>query len=146
MNNASAWLANAMLNHFFRNTATTPPPQLFLALYTSNPTVNDVGAEIQGGSYVRRAVAFSAPVRDGLDTVISSAVEIRFPVATANWGNISHFAIRTAATGGNMLAFAAVPVPKPIETGDEAKFIVGSIRIRLAGSNITASGGSLTVD
>ena len=146
MSNASAWLATSLLNHYFRNTPTTPPPQLFLALYISSPTVDDVGTEIQGGGYARQRIAFSAPVRVDENTQISNSAEIRFPVATADWGNISHFAIRTAATGGNMLAFTSVLIPKVIENGDEAKFIVGSINVRIVGNSIVTSGGNLIVN
>jgi len=129
---AGVWLEQATLNHFFRNTPVVPPSQLFLALYFSDPTDDDVGAEIQGGAYTRQIITFSEPVRTAEGgSIIFNDTEIRFPVATSNWGTISHFAIRTAATGGLMLAHAPVPVPRLIENGDEAKFHSGTLIVRM---------------
>ena len=130
--NASTFLGSAVLNHFFRNQPQTPTAQLFVALYISDPTDDNVGTEIAGGAYVRQQIAFTAPVKPaGEKTQISNSAEIRFPVASADWGTISHFGIITAATGGNLLAHAAVPVPKIIENGDEAKFNVGTLTIKM---------------
>jgi len=138
--NAGRWLAESLLNHFFRNSAVVPPPQCFVRLFISNPTAEDIGTEVQGGNYTPQPVTFSAPVAVDGFIQITNTTEIRFPVATADWGNVSDFTIHTAAEDGNMIAFAAVPVPKLIENGDEAKFIAGSIIVRVAGDNITASG------
>lgn len=130
--NASTFLEAAALNHFFRNQPQIPPPQLFAALYISDPTDDNVGTEIQGGGYVRQTVTFTAPIKpEGEKTQISNNTEIRFPVASSDWGTISHFGIMTEATGGNLLAHAAVPIPKIIENGDEAKFNVGTLTIKM---------------
>jgi len=140
MSTVSTWLAGRMLDHFFRNTATAPSAQLFLRLYISDPTMQDTGTEVQGGGYVPQQISFTAPtVVDG-NIEIANTAEIRFPVATADWGNISHFTIHTAATGGNMLAFAAVDIPKLIETGDEAKALPEHVKIRIVGNTPVASG------
>lgn len=128
---ASLHLSRQVLNHFLRNQQITAPTQLFLALYTSNPTSEDTGVEITGGSYARMPITFTAPSADTGINVVSNAAEIRFPVATDDWGTISHFGVRDAATGGNLFAFAAVPIPKLIEEGDEAKFIQNALTISL---------------
>jgi len=135
---ATNYLEAAILNHFFRNTPQTPAAQLFVRLYISDPTDEDVGTEITGGGYVPQIVAFTAPVQvdrpspdTGTRAQISNNAEIRFPVATSDWGTISHFGIATAATGGQLLAHAPVPVPKIIENGDEAKFNVGTLTISM---------------
>lgn len=120
--NASNYLEEAVLNHFFRNGNVASPPQLFLALYISDPTDNDTGTEVAGGAYVRQPINFIAPVQTSGKATIQNESEIRYPVATADWGTVTHFGIRTAQTGGNLLACAAVPLPKLIENGDEAKF------------------------
>jgi hypothetical protein len=129
--NASSWLENAVLNHFFRNTPTTPPAQVFLGLFTSNPTDDNTGIEVMGGAYARRQIVFTAPEQvDGRGQIQNNA-ELRFPLATANWGNISHFGIFTDATGGNLLAHGTLPTPKLIETGDEAVFRQNSLKVTL---------------
>ena len=131
MSNASNFLEKAVLNHFFRNTATPPPARVYLALYISDPTDADIGTEVQGGSYVRRQVTFSEPEQVEGRGQIQNNAEVRFPVATANWGNISHFGIRTAATGGELLAHAAIPIPRHIESGDEAVFRENALTVTL---------------
>lgn len=129
--NASNFLEEAALNHFFRNQPQTPAANLFVALYISDPTEEDTGTEIQGGAYEPQPITFSAPVQVDGKARISNNTEIRFPVATSDWGTVSHFGIRTAATGGELLAYAAVPIPKLIELGDEAKFNVGTLTVSM---------------
>ena len=131
MNGASKYLEDATLNYFFRNQNVTRPTAHFLALYISDPTDNNTGTEIQGGGYARRPITFTAPAASGGTTTIGNNAEIRFPVATSNWGNISHFGILDASTGGNLLAHAPVPVPKIIESGDEAKFNVNTLTVSM---------------
>lgn len=142
---ASRWIAEGILNNFFRGQNVAPPTQRFMRLFISDPTPDAVGTEVQGGGYVPQAIAFTAPERDGDVSQIVNTAEIRFPVATADWGNISHYGIFTAATGGNMLAFAPVTVPKAIEAGDEAKFLAGACRVRVLGQQVVASAAALEI-
>ncbi|MCL2197318.1 MAG: hypothetical protein FWB80_00185 [Defluviitaleaceae bacterium] len=129
--NASNFLENAVLNHFFRNTPSPAPAQVFLALYTSNPMDDNTGMEVAGGAYARQRITFSAPVQSNEKAEVLNSTEIRFPVATAGWGSISHFGIFTAATGGNFLAHGAVPIPREIVSGDEAVFRAGALAVRV---------------
>ncbi|WP_028560958.1 phage tail fiber protein [Paenibacillus pinihumi] len=119
----SNWLAIQLLNATLRNTAFTAPSTVFIALYTSNPTKADTGTEVTGGAYARQSVTMAAPaVIDGSQTVRNSA-DVTWPVATANWGTVTHFGIRTAATGGNLLYFAPLENPRSILKDD--RFIIG---------------------
>jgi hypothetical protein len=129
--NASKKLEDDILNYFFRNQAVTRPSSHFLALYTSNPTDNNTGTQVTGGGYVRMPITFSTISTVGGKSTVSNTAEIRFPIATANWGNVSHFGVLDALTGGNLLAHGAVPVPKMIENGDEAKFNAGTLTISM---------------
>lgn len=131
MSKASDWLETAVLNHFFRGVSTPAPAQVFLALYISDPTDADIGTEVQGGGYLRPQVTFTAPAQVDGRGLIQNGAEVRFPIATANWGNISHFGIRTAATGGNLLAYAPIQTPRLIESGDEAVFRVNTLSVTL---------------
>ncbi|MBJ6364142.1 hypothetical protein ACFOQM_23250 [Paenibacillus sp. GCM10012307] len=119
----SDWLAQQLLNATLRNTAFTTPATVYIALYTSNPTKADTGTEVTGGAYVRQAVTMSAPtVIDGSYTVRNTS-DVPFPVATANWGTLTHFGIRTAATGGNLLYFAPLENSRSIVAND--RFTMG---------------------
>jgi len=125
MSKMSNYLENALLNHVFRNTAMTSPTTVYVALYTSDPTDDDTGAEVSGGGYERQAVTFSAPSNG----VISNSSTIIFPVATANWGTITHIGIKDASTGGNLLVYNAVIQPKTINAGDQVIINAGELTI-----------------
>ena len=124
----SNYLENALINATLRNTSYTSPTTTYLALYTSDPTDADTGTEISGGSYQRQPITFGAP-SNGVSTN-SSAIE--FPQATADWGIISHVAIRDAVTSGNMLFHTALDASKTINNGDIFKITTGNLSVTLA--------------
>jgi len=121
-------LENALINAVLRNTSYTSPTTTYLALYTSDPTDADTGTEISGGSYARQAITFGAP-SNGTSTN-SAAVE--FPQATADWGVISHVAIRDAVTSGNLLFHTALDASKTINNGDVFKITTGNLSVQLS--------------
>lgn len=122
------YLENALINAVLRNTSYTSPTTTYLALYTSDPTDADTGTEISGGSYARQAITFGAP-SNGTSTN-SAAVE--FPQATADWGVISHVAIRDAVTSGNLLFHTALDASKTINNGDVFKITTGNLSVQLS--------------
>jgi hypothetical protein len=124
----SNYLENALINATLRNTSYTSPTTTYLALYTSDPTDADTGTEITGGSYVRQSITFGAP-SNGTSTN-SAAVE--FPQATADWGIISHVAIRDAVTSGNLLFHTALDASKTINNGDVFKITAGNLSVQLS--------------
>ena len=128
---ASNFLEFQILNRFFRNINTPAITTHFLHLYISDPTDDDVGTEVTGGAYAPQIITLSAPVQVDGAAQISNTAQIVFPTATANWGIISHWGIRDAAAGGNLLCYAPVPTPKLIEAGDEARFNIGAITISM---------------
>jgi hypothetical protein len=91
----------------------TRPTAWYLGLFTGAPGEAGGGTEVSGGSYVREAVVFTVSG----DTATNNAA-VEWPVATANWGTITHVAIFDALTSGNMIAYAALSASKTIETGD----------------------------
>ena len=127
--NASTHLEHAFLNHFFRNEPVPSPPTLFLHLYISNPTDDDIGTEVAGGAYAPQPITFSEPQQVSGRGQIVNDTEIVYLIATGRWGEISHWGVRDAED--NLLAWAPVPTPKLVETGDEAKFREGVITIAI---------------
>lgn len=124
----SNFLETSLINAVLRNTSYTSPTTTYLALYTSDPTDADTGTEITGGSYVRQAITFGSP-SNGTSTN-SAAVE--FPQATADWGIISHVAIRDAVTSGNLLFHTALDASKTINNGDVFKITAGNLSVQLS--------------
>lgn len=56
MSKASNYLEDATINYFLRGQTVARPTQLFIALYKTNPTDGDTGAEVVGGGYTRASV------------------------------------------------------------------------------------------
>lgn len=130
--NMSNYLAAALLNGVFRGQPYTFPTTVYVALYTSDPTKNDTGQEVTGGGYARQQVIFSAPVEENGKQVIRNSADVVFPIATDDWGTVTHVGIRDAATGGNLLYFGPLNVPRTILTGDRARFLTGQLELTLS--------------
>jgi len=128
--NISNWLSAALLNATLRNTAFSSPTTVYLALYTSDPTPADTGTEVNGGGYKRMAISFAAPaVENGKQTVKNTA-DVEFPIASSDWGLVTHIGLRTAVTGGNLLWSTSVPNPRTIQSGDKPKFLKDGTLVR----------------
>ena len=122
---------NAVLGHIFGSTTMAKPTTLYVALYTVAPGEGGGGTEVgtTGTGYARQTATFT--VSGTAPTQAANSASIEFPVATTAWGTITGTAILDAATGGNMLAFATLTTPKPIDIGDVLRFSVGSYVITL---------------
>lgn len=128
----SITLANALLNHVFRNVPYTSPTEIYLALYTSDPADTDTGNEVSGGGYERKLVTFTSPS----NKLSYNANDIEFPEATADWGVITHGAFRTAKTGGVLLKSGSLEeltggevISKVVLKGDQLIIKAGNIAI-----------------
>lgn len=119
----STYLINNLLNVALRATAYTTPTTVYVALYTSNPTIADTGTEVTGGSYARQAVTFAAPSAGA----VANSAALTFtnmPAAT-----ITHIGIRDALTLGNLLHFAPATASKVTNVGDTVTVAVSAISV-----------------
>ena len=121
------YLENKLLDHVLRNVAYTPPATVYVGLFTAAPGETGGGTEVSGGGYARQAVSFSAAANGQT----SNSADITFPVATANWGTITHIALFDAATAGNMLWYGALSASKTIQTGDQFIIKAGNLTCSL---------------
>ena len=123
----SDYLENALVNATLRNTTFTSPANVYVGLFTTDPTDDGSGTEVSGGSYAREIGTFGAPANGST----SNDADIQFNQATANWGTITHFGIFDALTSGNLLYHGILTSSKTIETGDVFKFATGSLVVTL---------------
>lgn len=104
---------------------------LEVALYSTNPTGTDVGTEITGGGYVRRAIALTAPttVSDGVYT--SNDALISFPTASGDYSAaVSHYGVREIAGPLQFygpLQELGVDTTRTVRTGDTFRIAVNTL-------------------
>ncbi|MDT0123869.1 hypothetical protein Q9R46_14505 [Paenibacillus sp. RRE4] len=117
------------INAALRGISFTAPPKVYIALYTSNPTDADTGQEVTGGGYARREVIFGEPLVAERRAGTQNTVDVVFPIATAEWGLITHIGIRDAITGGNLWYHGAIKTPRPALTNDLIRYLAGQLKI-----------------
>jgi len=115
-----------VLEWLFTDTSVTRPTAWYIGLFTTDPTDAGTGTEVSGGSYVREAATFSVT---GDAATTTAAVE--WPVATADWGTITHIGVYDASTAGNLIAYAALTASKTINTDDVFRIPAGDLDITI---------------
>ncbi len=147
MSGFSVTTDNAVLNALFRNELLTTSAK-YIGLFSSSAGLSENNSALwtevaaQDGSGAATAYARKV-VNDGDFAVANTSqtdnsVAFEFPVATADWGVVSHVAILDAATGGNVIAWGTfrnpvtlAPQPRNVYTGDMLTIRVGAFVIRL---------------
>lgn len=120
------FLETQILNHVLRNVPYSAPATVYVALFTATPDETGGGTEVSGGAYARQAVTFAAPSPDS----VTNTADILFPVATANWGTVTHFAIMDALTAGNMLYYSALTTARSVLVDDQFRFPAGQLEVQ----------------
>jgi hypothetical protein len=108
------------------------PVTIYLGLFTAAPTDAGGGTEVSGGNYGRvyMPVPASWTLVGGNPYTVRNAIQANFGAPSANWGVITHLGIFDAATGGNLLYWAALTTPKTVNALDPGpKFPINSIVI-----------------
>jgi hypothetical protein len=129
--------ANAFADHF--SGQATLPTTLYVALCSSEPDQATDGTTLDalepaGASYARQAYARNTTnwdVADGGTT--PSKVDLVFPVATEDWGSITHYALCTAATAGEVFGFGQFTYEQLVMAGDQMTIPAGGMSINFVG-------------
>jgi hypothetical protein len=144
MSAMSDYLENKVGDHILRDTAYTKPTTVYVALYTAAPSDTGGGTEVTGGSYARVQVGpgltswvgthgTTTGASSGTGGQFSNAATVTFPVPSANWGVITHFALLDASTSGNFLVHGALTTSKTVNNGDPAPtFAAGALVVTFA--------------
>lgn len=131
MSDLSNFAENKVVDALFRGIAYAPA-NVYVALFTAAPNDAGGGTEVSGGAYARQQVACNTTnwagtqgpgttvASSGTNGTTSNNIQITFPVATANWGTITHAQLFDAATGGNPLSRMTVTSPVTINSGSPA--------------------------
>lgn len=126
------YLAEKILNHTLLGESYTPPDQLYLALFTSDPgPEGDTSSEISDPAYERQLIEFTAADVDEVGEMFcENTLGLDYPQATVDWGDVAYGAVMDAATGGNALYVGAFDVPKQVLANDWFQVPAGQVRIK----------------
>lgn len=126
----SNYLADAILDHVYRNTALASPSTVYVALFTTATDDTGGGTECTGTDYARQTATFGAPGDEGGVRGISNSSTVDFGVdSDGTFGTLTHFAIYDSLTAGNMLDHGALNASKTPTAGDGVTFNVGELTI-----------------
>jgi len=117
------------LNFLARNQSVTQPTQLYLALYSTNPTDADTGTEASYTGYTRQAVTFGAPQLSGGAAVIQNSAAITFAVVPAASGSIAYAGLKTSATGGDLIYYGSLAATYTLSQGVQPIVQIGSLTV-----------------
>ena len=123
----SNYLANKLISATVRNITLPVITDVYLALYTTDPTKDNKGDEVEAESYNRQKITFNVPVNG----VTANANQVDWNTATSNWGNVGWISIMDAPSGGSMLYFKALDNPKQVLSGDQFKIDAGKLNLTL---------------
>lgn len=129
----SNYLEGKIADVTLRGTAYTSPGQVYLALFTSDPTDAGSGTETTYTNYTRitcgatPSSAFTAVDSNGMT---QNGATITFPaVGGASPVVITHWGLFDASTGGNLLYHGAMTASKTLDPSDVPSFPSGSLKI-----------------
>lgn len=123
----STYLQQKVVEQFLRNNPTTPPVNVYAALYETAPAAGAVGgAETAYTNYTRQTVAWTATNGNG-QTSNTATVTYAANGNPANSVTINAIVLFDAATGGNALLWAPLSTPKTLSPGDVLSFAAGAL-------------------
>ena len=126
------YYAEKVLNHTLLGEAYTPPDQLYLALFTSDPgPEGDTSSEITDQAYERQLIQFTPATQDAVGEMFcENTLDLDYPQATVDWGDVAYGAVMDAATGGNALYVGAFDVAKQVLANDWYQVPAGQVKIK----------------
>lgn len=126
MNNKYESFAHIVINHFLRNTSTTSPTSVYVALFNTTPTKTTPGTEVSGTSYARVAATFGAPASGAT----ANSAPVAFATAGAGgWGVVNGCGIFDLATVGQLMYFGDLTAPKTVDAGDTVTFATSALSV-----------------
>lgn len=121
--NASNYLEDKILEHVLGVNSFTMPSNLYLALFSTNPTETiSAGTELSGAGYARIEITFDAASGGS----IANDTTEDFPEASDTW-EFEYWAIFDASTSGNGLFYGQWNEPKTVLAGQQFRVRPGDI-------------------
>ena len=126
----STYLANALLDHVFEDTAYSQPTNIFVALTINEilDTNNGTNLDEPSSGYFRELCNAWDAAASGLS---DNTAAIEFVEAGARFHMIHYFALTDDSEAGNMLFHSALDTSMIIEARDKANFAAGELNITM---------------
>ena len=102
---------------------------LYVALYTAAPGEAGGGTEANFTGYARQAVARSAGGWTVSGNQVSNTAAITYPECTGGSNTVTHFAILTAVTSGDMLFYGTLTTSRAVTSGVTVEFAIGALTV-----------------
>ncbi len=118
-----------VLNFLARNQSVTQPTQLYLGLFSTNPTDANTGTEASYNGYQRQAVTFGNPQLSGGAAIIQNSAQLTFALVPSNSGNIAYAALFTAPTGGDLVYYGPLAATYALNQGVQPIVPIGSLSV-----------------
>ena len=132
------FLERKTLDHLFGRTTYVVPETLYFGaslgiseegVVTSEPVIGDL-------NYSRTVIqnntdTWANAITEGDIGKKTNAISIIYPMAMGTWGDISHFFVSDAPTGGNILIYGTLLAPKYVTAGDTLEFKPGDLIISM---------------
>lgn len=125
-------LENKLLDHVLGGGDYTRLSTVYVALYTATPNDAGGGTEVStsGTAYARVAVTNNATNFPAASSgVKANGTAITFAKATADWGTVVAWAIKSLSSGGVNLYWGPVNPNKVVSTDDTPSFAAGDLSI-----------------
>ncbi|RII32863.1 hypothetical protein D2A34_21960 [Clostridium chromiireducens] len=135
----STYLANALVNEVFGGVNWAPPATIYTGLSSTAPTAtggNITEPTIGTNGYARAAATNNTTNFPTTATNNkSNGAAITFPTSTGAWlasASLGYLVFYDAATGGNVLGYAALNNPQVVaSSGATLSFAIGSLTITI---------------
>lgn len=127
----SDYTENKLVDHVLGTGSFTMPAAVSLGLFTTNPNFETGagGTEATGGSYARKAIAFTASSGGATSNTAAKVWTVGTDLAA---GTYTGWGVFDAASAGNMLFGDAFSSSRIVSTaGDTITFAIGSVTYSL---------------
>ena len=121
---------NKILDGLLGVAALTLPSEVFLALFTADPTeTGDVTSELSGDGYNR--VTLSGMFQGAVSGDSKNTAVITFPTASADWPQITHIGVMESGTPAtsDMMMRMVLDVPTIVGVGKSFNFDIGALTL-----------------
>ena len=123
----------ALLNQLFSKEPYNEPDVLYLALCTEDPGPDgSTASEISDPAYSRQPItSWTAAEKheSGAGSFVQNLLDVDFPQASVDWGQVAYGVLLDAPTGGNAYYKGAFDVAKEVLAGDIFQVPAGELKV-----------------